>query len=208
MALISDIYSDSDEDDDLTMDHNNKNEEAEESKQTEKLTKALPQPSPRKKLSWQKKRSFTSYTSQCSNDHRGGNVSTDPNSENYVSPQMPTKKRRELHRGFIPEPNLSLFNKGVYNPVISKKTPSPKKKQTPNKPQHVNKAKNPFVNNDWNENKNPRNWNSHDNYNHHKNNGSALRFAPRRIKNNIANASTEDLGNIWSKTYSKQFTNN
>eukprot|EP00483_Globobulimina_turgida_P012765 UN12789 len=134
MALISEIYTDSDEDDDMTMQciNDKNNEESKESKQTIKSTKPLPQPLPPKKISRQKKGSFTSYKSSCMNDNRG------PNNENYTTQQMPIKKRRELHKGFIPKANQSLFNKGMYNPVISKKG------QTQNKNNQKNKAKNPF----------------------------------------------------------------
>eukprot|EP01083_Nonionella_stella_P208079 755372_1 len=93
MALIADIYSDSD--DDTTMDKTDNQKSKETPKPSSRPSKPLPKPLPPRRISWDKKRSFSSYSSCCRNDNRGNMVSNDPNSENYITQTMPIKNRKK-----------------------------------------------------------------------------------------------------------------
>eukprot|EP01083_Nonionella_stella_P092322 258421_1 len=186
MAMISDIYSDSDEDCDMN-EHTDSIKNQEQVKQTSK-SKALPKPfgpMPPRQVSWKKKRSYGSYTSHCKNDNRGPTIAG-PNNQNYNIQTMPIKKRRELINSTMSNPTGTIYNDAIYSPIKAKKGDKHSQNQ---------------ANNHWNNN------NSNTNSSN-TNNTSSLKFKPRQIKANTTNVSTEDLGNMWSKSSAKQFARN
>merc|ERR1719474_612863 len=126
----SNVYVDSDDDEDMTKDSSTQAEEHKSAAPIHSGTapssnpsSSKPNPAPKSTVTFQKKRSFGSFQRISRNDHRGFMTdNANPQSPNYVSPQIPTKKKRLLRggSGSLPKLGGSLFGGNHLDPVIKR----------------------------------------------------------------------------------------
>ena len=117
-------------------------------------------------------------------------ASMDPNNENYVTPEMEKKKRREIQNGSLPSiSNGNFWNTNLNNPVIKKSNDDNNNSNSWN----IKRIDNPFIKN-WNY-ENADNNNNNSNNNNGNNNGNSFSSFNNNNVNNNWGMNTNSNGN-------------